>query len=151
MGIKVNLSGADADFEPLPSSRYLVKITDGEIRESGPNAKHPGAQYVNWEFTVQAGDYEGRRLWTNTMLTHEGCECGDEESFNKAIRSLVQLMNAIGLDTSSDEYDFDMDDFIGKDLVVVVTQREYEGEMRNDIRRFRPAGDLAGSEASLLP
>lgn len=152
--MRVNLSAADSGFDALPSGKYLVKITDGELRESGPNAKHPGAQYINWEFTIQSGDFEGRRLWSNTTISHEGCDCNDEDSFNKSLGTIVQLLKAVGYtnkELDSDKFDLDIDNELGKDVVVVVNQREYEGEMRNDIKRYRPAGDLVGADASLLP
>lgn len=155
MGIKVNLSGADSEFEALPSGKYLVKVTDGEIRESGPNANHPGSQYINWEFTIQSGDYEGRKVWTNTVVSHGACDCSEEDKFNKALSNLVSLLKSSGVasedDLASDDFDLDIDDVVGSDLVVTVTQREYQDEMRNEVKRFRPAGDLVGAEASLLP
>lgn len=149
--VRVNLAGADSDFEALPSGKYLVKVTDGEIKESGPNAKHPGSEYINWEFTVQDGDYEDRKLWSNTVVSHGSCDCDNEDQFNKALSNIAQLLKVAGIDTGDGDFELDIDDVIGSDLVVVVTQREYDGEMRNDIKRYRPAGDVVGAEAALLP
>lgn len=153
--VRVNLSGADSDFEALPSGKYLVKVTDGELKESGPNAKHPGSEYINWEFTIQQGDFEDRKVWSNTVVSHGDCDCGEEDKFNKALSNIAQLLKVTGVasddDLESEDFELEIDDVIGTDLVVTVTQREYDDEMRNDIKKYRPAGDLAGAEASLLP
>jgi len=66
MGIKLNLADVEVrDFSPLPIGKYHVTITDYEVRYAGEQAKNPGKAYLNVEFTVQEGQYEGRKCWTN--------------------------------------------------------------------------------------
>lgn len=93
-------------MDPLPSGKYHVAITDVDVRESGPRAKHPGAEYWAIEFTVQSGEYEGRKLWTNaTMLPH-------------ALYTIKGILEAIGMETTGNEFDVEPDDLINKELVV---------------------------------
>lgn len=152
--MKVNLSDVEG-FEVLPAGKYLVKVTDGELLEAGPNAKHPGSEYINWELTIQSGDYENRHLWTNTSISHGSCPCSNESTFNKALGTLKQMLKNSGKYTdkqlNAKTFSFEIDDLIGADFVAVVVQRPYEGEMRNSVKRLRPAGDIETAETSLLP
>lgn len=153
--VRVNLSAAE-QFEVLPAGAYPVVVTDGEIRQSGEDSKHPDAYYVNWELTVhESHEYAGRKVWWNTGLTHydhdagEGCECDEEDKFNKWLAGTAKLAELAGIDTSQDDYEFDVDDFVGTTVVAVVSVQPYQGEDRNNVKRIRPAGDLA--DASVLP
>lgn len=160
--MRVNLSGADTStFEPMPAGRYVLRISDHEVKESGPNAKHPGAQYINWEFDVQNEEYEGRKVWTNTMLTHEGCDCENAEEiekFNKSLGNLVQLLLATGEYTKEDLADEDLEidftDLYGTDVGAVLKIRKSDeyGDS-NEVKRFKPLSEMGSSSAnsSLLP
>lgn len=144
MTFRVNFSDVDGDgFEALPSGTYHVKITDGELREAGENAKNPGSQYINWEFTVQSGDLANRKLWTNSSLLPQ------------ALFRLKQMFKATGHwddeDLNADDFNFDIDDAIGLDLKVVVTTRMYEEEKQNDIKRFKPISAEEIADTSLMP
>lgn len=144
MTFKVDFSGVETgDFDALPSGTYHVKITDGELREAGENAKNPGSQFINWEFTVQAGEFAERKLWTNSSLLPQ------------ALFRLKQMFKATGhwteADLEEDNFAFDIDDAIGLDLKVVVSQRMYEGEKQNDIKRFKPITSEELANTSLMP
>lgn len=154
--MRVNLSAADAQFDALPAGKYLAKVTGGELNTSeSDTAKHPGSEYINWEFTIQTGEFEDRKLWSNTTVSHGDCDCNDEEKFNKSLGNLVSLLKATGVasddDLESEDFELDIDDLIGKDVVLVVTQRTWDGELRNDVKRYRAAGDMATADSSLLP
>jgi len=148
MGIRANFSDVGSGsgiFEPLPGGKYHVKVTDGELKEAGPNAKNPGSQYINWEFTVQDGDYEDRKIWSNTSLLPQ------------ALFGLKGLLEAVGMDTNG-EIDFDIDDLIGKDVVIQVkktpkrTVGDKEYDEGNEVKGYG-AYDAAKAPggSSLLP
>jgi len=150
VGFKVNFSGVEVrDFsEPVPSGWYHMKVTDGEVRESGPNAKNPGAEYINWELTVQEGEHEGRKGWVNaSLLPH-------------ALFTLKGLLGSCGIDVDGD-LDFEIVDVIGKDCLAkasIVSKKDkegrvVEGEYTNEWRSFKPfTGDVpAAAEQNLLP
>src|SRR3982751_6020655 len=89
--LKLNFSAEEASsearsFEPLPSGKYHVKITDIETKECGPNSKNPGKNYWHIEHVVQDGPYENSKLWTNAML------------FEGALYTLAQLLKATGFE-----------------------------------------------------
>lgn len=161
--MRVNLSGAEASiFDPLPAGRYILRISDHEVKESGPKAKHPGAQYINWEFDVQSDEHENRKVWTNTMLTHEGCDCEDDEAiekFNKSLGNLVQLLLATGEYTKEDlaqeDLEIDFTDLYGTDVGAVLKIRKSDeyGDS-NEVKRFKPLAEMGSNSAdssSLLP
>jgi hypothetical protein len=58
--------------DALPNGKYHVAITDVDVRESGPAAKHPGSEYWAIEFTVQEGDYKGRKMGFYTLASGVG-------------------------------------------------------------------------------
>lgn len=142
--MKLDLSATDAGFDPLPNGRYHVKITDYEYREAGPEAKNPGSPYINWELTVQAEPYDGRRLWLNTSLLPQ------------ALFGIKGLLIATGLYTeeqlNSDEFDLDPDEVLGADVKAVVVKTTYQGEPTNNVKRIRPLSEEdEDASASLLP
>jgi hypothetical protein len=151
--VRVNLTASDASFDAIPSGRYRAVVSGGELRTSGEKAKHPGSEYANMEFTILEGDHESRKLWSNIILSHGDCGCDEKETFDKSLGTLVSFLKATGRvtaeDLSSGDFDFNIDDYIGAEVVLTVSQREYEGEMRNEIKRYRPVG--ADVSSSLMP
>lgn len=88
-GIRVNMSGkegASKTLEPLPSGRYVMAITDCDLDECGPTSKNPGKPMFKIELTVQEGQYENRKAWTNVML------------FEGALYSISQMLQAQGVE-----------------------------------------------------
>ncbi|SRR5258706_4541048 len=148
--MKVNLADVEQkDFDPIPAGRYHFKITDGEIREAGPQAKNPGSEYVNWELTVQEGEFTDRKVWTNTSF------------LANSLWRVQQLLAATGKyteDQLSGELDFEIEDLIGCDVIADVKLKPETSEYSasNDIKKFLPVGTelKAGASAgsgSLLP
>lgn len=155
MSLKVNFSGEEAssearDFEPLPSGKYGVRITDVELRECGPNSKNAGKPYWNIEFTVQEGNHENRRLWSNCML------------FEGALYTLAQLLKATGNEQALESGEVpEPDVFIGSPVTVNVRKErdnyreERDGSdeplWKNEVKGIKaPAGDGASKEGSTL-
>ena len=135
----------DADFSAIPPGKYHVKITSGEMRESGPNSNNPGAQYINWELTVQEGDHENRKLWTNTSLLPHAL-------FN--LKALLLATGTVSKDDARDSLEFEIEDLISKSVVATVGAREFQGETRAEVKRFMPydsAKFASSKRADLLP
>jgi hypothetical protein len=116
MPLRVNMTDVEvSDYDPVPSGKYRVAVTDGELKESGENAKNPGAEYIHWEFTIQDEEYQGRKVWANTSLLPH------------ALFSLKGLLSATGFNTDG-EIEFEIDDVINKECVVRVVRK---GERTN--------------------
>jgi hypothetical protein len=145
MSIRVNFTDVKDTFDLLPSATYVAKVTDGEMREAGPQAKNPGADMINWEFTVQRGDHEGRKQWYNTVLV---------EAALGMLKNLLGACSKDGqplFDDLDGDLDFDIDTVVGSDVKIVVGQRPYEGEMRNYVKRIKALTDEDIAEETLLP
>ncbi len=155
--VRVNLSETDADaFEPFPGGRYPLNVFDGEIRTSGPNATHPDAEYIAWDFTVASGDFDGRHVWDNTSFSHADCDCGDEEKFLKALFKLKGLLAATGKwspeELDAEEFAFEIDDIVGSVVKAQIRiKKDEEYGDKNEIRKYMAmdAAELASS--STLP
>jgi len=152
--MRVDLSGTQGTFDVLPAGRYQAKLSDGEIREAGDQAKHPGSEYINWEFTVTEGDFEGRKLWQNTPWSHGSCDCGDWKS--GSLFGLKAILKSSGIwsdeELDGDEFDFEINDVIGSDFTLIVAVRQYQGDDQNDVKKVKPASAGADSgSATLLP
>lgn len=143
--MRVNFADVEDGFKPIPAGTYRARVTDGELRESGPNSKNPGSEYINWEFTISHGDFEGRKQWLNTSLLPH------------ALFGLKGLIAATGKFTdeelASDDFDFDINELLegNPEVMIVVNQSEYEGETRNNVKRVKPVTSAAEVEESLLP
>jgi hypothetical protein len=144
----LDLGGASSsNFDPLPAGIYNVAITDYEWKETGEASKHPETEYLNFEFTIQDGDHEDRRLWTNCMLP-------PYDPF--MLKGLVSACEGSGV-ASSSTFDLDawLGDAIGKTCAAVVKIRKAteEYEASNEIKRFKEkgAGKTSGAATSLMP
>jgi hypothetical protein len=157
-GLRVNFSEEEAssearDFDPLPSGKYLVAITGIEDRACGPESKNPGKPYWALEFTVQEGDFENRKLWTNAML------------FEGALYTTSQLLKATGhADAIKTGNIPSKSELLTQQVVVNVVRtrdkwREQQEDskvnlFKNEVKGIRSASDGVGSSSqgeSLLP
>lgn len=164
MAIKVNFSEQEASsearsFDPIPSGQYYCRITDIDLRECGPESKNPGKPYWAVEFTVQDGEYENRKLWTNAML------------FEGALYTVAQMMKAAGFEANMKKGIInDAEDFISKEVICVVKKqldtyamnRDGDGEKqwKNEIKGIKAydgvspassASKTGSGKGSLLP
>lgn len=167
LDLRVNFSDEEAasegrSFEPIPSGQYYCRLTDLELKECGPESKNAGKNYWAAEFTVQDGEYEGRKLWTNVML------------FDGALYTLAQLLKATGYaDALKTGVIPDADDLISKECIVIVKkmrdayreQRDGDGEpqWKNEVKGIKAfdgtspspkkgaTASVAAGPGSLLP
>jgi hypothetical protein len=110
-------------MEPVPEGPYIVAITDGKLKPTKAGDK----EMIAWEFTVQEGEFAGRKLFTNSVLTDE------------CLWSLMALCEAAGKPIPKGELDFDPLDYFGCQLVVNAIQKEYpegSGKMTNNVNSF---------------
>jgi hypothetical protein len=62
----INFAGVESKtFEPLPRARYLSKVSGLEYV---PESKRSGEPTLSWEFTVNGGEFNGRKGFLNTSL-----------------------------------------------------------------------------------
>ena len=147
--MRVDLSETST-YDIIPAGRYQANVTDGEIRISGPNAKHEGAEYISWELTIIEGDFEGRKQWYTTSFSHGTHEC--DEWTADALISLKALLAATGIWTpeelEADNFEFEIDEVLGSTLTISVIEDTYQGEPTNNVKRVKAA--YSGEEVSSL-
>jgi hypothetical protein len=158
--LRVNFSDQEANsearsFDPIPSGKYHVRLTDISTEKCGPTSKNPGKPYWHIEFTIQDGPHEDRKVWTNAML------------FEGALYTLSQLLKATGNGEAIKTGKIPpADSFMGAELTIVVKkqvdtyaieQGEWDGTgpkpFKNEVKGIAAADALqnAGSTGSLLP
>lgn len=146
--MRVNLSGIEVkNFEPIPAGKYSAKFTNGEWRETGPQAKNPGAAMYNAEFTIQGGEFEGRKVWTNFVMV-------DNSLFR--LRNFLEATGRFTNDQLEGDLDIEMHELFGADVTLDVRYKpatdQYDAS--NDIRKFLSADSGVGAtsgSSSLLP
>lgn len=113
-GIKVNVSSKEVSAGPreaLPAGAYLVAITDTSLAES-KSQKNNGKPYMNVEFTIQDGEHEGKKLFTNAML------------FDGALYTVIGMMKAVGLDVNEGELTIPNPEWwLGKKMVATAKKK----------------------------
>lgn len=139
------------EFKPVPPSKQNAVISDWDQGETGENSKNPGAPKLTLEYTIQDGDYEGRRIW-------------DVFTFGeKSLWKIKGLLVALGEDptqyTSVGDIIGAAQDWLGKELTIKLavqqarkderTGNEYPA--RNNVKGYFPAGEGAGGDNGLLP
>jgi len=64
--MKVNLKevSVSGTYETLPAGLYTVKLMD-----YGMKTAQSGNEYMNCEFVIISGQYEGRKLWDKIVFT----------------------------------------------------------------------------------
>lgn len=140
--MKVNFADTKTfNNDPIPAQTYKVIVSDGEMKEAGPNAKNPGSEYIRWELTVSEGEYQGRKVFLNTTLVEAG------------LSGLKSLLEATGKFDVDGDLNFEIDDVVNSEVLAVVKQKEYpvgSGDKVNEVKRIKPLGTNDGEE-SLLP
>jgi len=119
----VNLDG----FEPLPKGTYNVEISTekaDEVKVGGGK----GTEYITLTFNVLDGEYAGRKIFENFMVTGKG------------VFKLGQLLKVVGLltDSNRSNFKFDTFDLEGKQLRIVVGERVYEDKTYNEVKSMLP-------------
>lgn len=118
--------GEAFDLGPIPPGRYPAQVA--EVRELATAST--GRQYLPVVFEVTEGEFRGRRLTRNYFLS------GKSASF---LRHLVEITTGEKLPLG-EVADFDPDDMLGAEVIIEVSEEEYEGETRPQIRTVLPVG-----------
>ena len=118
--INLNYDVADVNdsFEPLPHGTYAAKIAAPDDCTLVKSSTNKDMLKIAW--TIVDGEYEGRKLFDNVVLSVDW--------------KVKQYANVIGLESGSE---LDTQDFVGAEALLTVEQREYQGEIRNQIKTIK--------------
>lgn len=128
------------DMEVIPAGKYPCKVTSLEYN---PESARSGEPTLNWVWTVQGGDADGRKLFLNTSL--------QKQSLWNAMRILMAL-GYTEEEVKSKDWDFEdpavIEDIIGRDAVLSVRHRVFEGTKQPRITRISaPTGEADAASA----
>lgn len=167
-GLGLNLAGADltgSDFDAIPSGTYHCQVFKMEMKQtkgSEGSVLPKGTPMINVQFqVVQEKDaneemvVKNRRLFRQLIIAP--AKIGGKAYEHKKVmdRILGQFFKCVGYSEDeilSGEFNPDFDDIKGRDILVVVGQKQKynaeEGVMDNEVKGFKPyGGDTNGSPA----
>lgn len=104
--------------DPLPEGTYPASIA----KVTQVLSKSSGNPMLKVEFNILDEAYSGRKVWGNYVLTEA------------AMWKVQELFSALGLDTDA-ILDIDTDDMVGMTCNLKIAQREYEGDIQNEIKK----------------
>jgi hypothetical protein len=124
--------GQAETFEPIPAGTYDASLTDWEWIPADEVKQGKGEYgYVKMEFTIESGEYEGRKQWRNFSAAP------------KALGYLKRTLVALKADPENISGSFDtedvMPDLVGNSCRIRVSMGEFEGEANNSLDRVMPA------------
>lgn len=133
-GFNANDVEPAADFEPIPAGKYLVVITDSEMKPT----KSGSGQYLELTFQVIDGPHKNRKLWSRLNLDNPSAQAVDI-----ARGELSAICRAVGVMQPRDSSELH-----DRPLLVTVKcrRREDTGDVVNEIKGYaksEPAGSTA--------
>ena len=106
--------------EPMPEGVYPASVAKVEQVLS----KSSGNPMLKIEFNIMDEAFAGRKVWGNYVLTEA------------AMWKVQELFTALGLDADS-ILEIGTDDMVGMTCNLKIAQREYEGNIQNEIKKAR--------------
>lgn len=125
---------AGEEFETIEKGTYEATVFAVEEAESGS-----GNSYLRWTFKIQEKPYLARRVWLNTSLLPQ------------SLWVLANLLeNAFGMEVRGKKIKIsDILDLVGASCKVVITHRQYEGKVKEEVNNILPSSEAY--EAEVVP
>ena len=125
-------------FEPLPNGDYTVNIV-----ESSHTTTQAGKLMFKVKMKVEGGPHDGRFVWNQFVVSPENAN---------ALSIFFSQMKTLGLDAEffagQPSEDAIASALQGKRCTVVLDQREWQGQMRNNVKTLKPAVGAAPAPAA---
>ena len=130
------LDGIDDEDTPLPKDDYEVKVTKAEATTAST-----GAAMINVQMQVVGGPHAGRVLFTNLVFKTDN---------PNAMKMTLRKLKALGVTRewileSGAQTEQIATAIVGKVALAAVDQREWQGEMRNEVGMFKSSGPVVPS------
>jgi len=137
MGIRVDFTNVgDGSFAPLPEGKYEATVFEVEQRVS----QNSGQPYLNWQFKIMGGEYDGRRAFYMTSLQPQ------------ALWKLKQTLSRLGYTKEELEgaFELDLTDLPGKECTILIGHEQYNGETRDRVLDVLESGDGDTGDTPLI-
>jgi len=119
------------ELTPVPEGEYAATLTGTKLVPEAKESKQP---YVEMTFTIADGEFAGRKLFRNYSLQP------------KALWSFKQTLVRLGTDPELLSGELELEDVaeiaadaIGQPCRLSVGFREYQGNMRNELKEVLSA------------
>jgi len=127
-----------ASFEAIPAGKYEAVITKAEMKDTQAG----DGEYLELTFQVIEGEHKNRLLWGRLNIVNKS-----EQAVKIARGQLSAICRAVGVAELNES---NLPNLYDKPLIIRVSQREFEGEMRNEIKGYatRDPDSIPGSTAA---
>lgn len=169
-GLGLNLAGADlagTDFDAIPSGTYhctVFKLEMKQTKGSEGSVLPKGTPMINVQFKVEDENspdgemkVKNRRLFRQLIIAPAKVGGKAYEHKKTMDRILGQFFKCVGFSEEeilSGDFNPDFDDIKGKDILVVVGQKQKynaeEGVMDNEVKGFKPFGESSNGSPALV-
>ena len=123
-GFDANHVDPATNFDPLPAGKYLVAITESEMKAT----KSGTGQYLQLAFTVLDGEYKNRVVWARLNLDNPNAT-----AVKIAQAELSAICRAVGVMQPRDSVELHNLPLI---ITVKVKQRVDNNELTNEIKGY---------------
>lgn len=142
--VRVNFAEIE-DYKPLEPGKYHFAVTDGEVKETGPDKKHPGVDYWFIELTVQDGPNQGKKQSLPVMLPPY-----EPYALVNILRATVGQHKWSEEEVQDGEFDVELDDLLELEFVAKVQPQKGNSDF-NEVKSIRPFDAESWTDADLLP
>ena len=111
-------------YEPLPAGKYLVEITDSEMKPT----KAGTGEMLQLEFTVIDGEFKNRKIWDRLCLRHP-----NPETVKIAQANLSAICHAVSILRPGDSIELHNTPLI---IAVKCKPDETTGEIYNEVKSY---------------
>lgn len=123
------------EYEPLPDGPYRAELQDAEIKY---NEKTPQG-FITAQFKVHPdqfpADYDAANAPEGVTVT-QGYVALPDPSNRRTVAPFKRFLTALGVDMKGS--DFDPQDWVGREVQVLLKRGEYQGALLNNIEAINP-------------
>lgn len=128
----------NAGFDVIPAGSYAAVIVNDEMRDT----KNGKGRYLQLEFEIIDGEFKGRKLWSRLNLENPNPEVvriarGD-------LSSICRAVNVLKLTDTLELHNLPL-------IIDVKCKKDPEGEIRNEIKAYKPRAAYAPNASSAAP
>lgn len=135
----------ERNFEVMPVGKYNCYVFDVEARTAST-----GNPMVVVTLKVATGQFKGRQLWVNCVITPNAWW-----KFQEVLDACeYDVSNIPEVETAEELVAAVKEELVGSKVVAAVVQREWNGETRNEAKKITPGNfdeDGFGDDESGLP
>jgi hypothetical protein len=128
-------------YEAIPEGPYQAVVSDATAKNAAS-----GKPMIVAVFEVTAGPYKGRRVWNNFVLSRDNAN---------ALSWFFKHMNALGLSKDFFAHNPSLETVAaqlkGKTCTIDVTQKVWNNETRNDVKKITPASGASSAPTGFAP